>query len=217
MSNDNAPGPAMRIYRVLRVVVLVLMIVVVFLVFHKSKPPVVDTAPEAAETLRAKMEAEQQSADAKQPHAMKLNEAELNSMLSSNLQLARPAAAPAPSPAPSAPAAEQPKDPTIEEVQSSVSDVKISLLEDRVLAYVVFLFHGQELSLQLEGQLGVNDGYLRFTPSAGKLGWLPLPQSVLSSAVVRLFDAPENKEKFKVPPDVSDIRVSGSELVVSYR
>jgi hypothetical protein len=220
-SNSDTPGPAMRVYRVLRVVVLVLMIVVVFLVFHKSKPPEVSTAPDAAETLKAKLEEEQQATDAKKPHAMKLNEAELNSMLSSNLQLAPPAAAPspAPSPTPAAPATapEQAKDPTVEEVQSSVRDVKISLLEDRVLAYVVFLFHGQELSLQLEGQLGVNDGYLRFTPSAGKLGWLPLPQSVLTSAVVRLFDAPENKEKFKVPPEVADIRVSGSELVVSYR
>jgi hypothetical protein len=230
---NNAPGPIMRVYRVFRVIVLLVLIAAILLVFRKSRPPVVSISPDAAATLQAKLEEEQKATDAKEPHALKLNEAELNSMLASNLKLAP--AAPAPStpspPAPSPPASgapshpppgftiapERPKDPTIQEVQSSVRDVKISLLEDRLLAYVVFAFHGQHLSLQLEGQLSVDDGYMRFTPSAGKLGSLPLPHLALDNAVKRLFDSPENKEKFRVPPEVSDIRVSGGELVVSYR
>ena len=227
--NKPPPGPFLRAYRVFRVIVLIVLIAAILLVFKKARPPVVSTAPDAAATLQAKLEEEQRATDAKQPHDLKLNEAELNSMLSSNLQLAPPAPA-APSPAPSSPpsgapshpapgftiAPERKKDPTIEEVQSSVRDVKISLQENSLLAYVVFLFHGQELSLQLEGQLGVNDGYLRFTPSSGKLGSLPLPHLALDNAVRKLFDSPENKEKFQVPPEISDIRVEGGELVVSY-
>jgi hypothetical protein len=192
---NKTPGAFARIYRVLRVVVLLVLIAAILLVFRKSPPPVFDTAPDAAETLRAKLVEERKNADTKQPHALKLNEAELNSMLASGLQLA-PASAPTSSP---------------------VRDVRVSLLEDRVLAYVVFAFHGQDLSLQLEGQLGVNDGYLHFSPAAGKLGSLPLPQIALNNAVARLFDSADNKEKFRVPPEVADIRVSGGELVVSYR
>jgi hypothetical protein len=223
---NKTPGPFLRVYRVFRVIVLFVLIVAILLVFKKARPPVVSTAPDAAATLQTKLEDEQRATDAKQPHELKLNEAELNSMLSSNLQLAPASPSPAPSSPPSAApshpapgftiAPERKKDPTIEEVQSSVRDVKISLQENSLLAYVVFLFHGQELSLQLEGQLGVNDGYMRFTPSAGKLGSLPLPHLALDNAVRKLFDSPENKEKFRVPPEISDINVSGGELVVSY-
>jgi hypothetical protein len=207
----------MRFYKVFRVVVLVVMIVAIALVFRTSPPPPVDRDPNAAQTLQAKLVEEQRQSDAKEPHKLEMNEAELNSMLSQNLQLAPPAKpAPAPAPAPAAPAAPS-KDPTIEEVQSSVRDVKVSLLDSSVRAYVIFAFHGADLSLQLDGQLGVRDGYLRFTPIGGKLGSLPLPQAALDNAVAKLFDSPDNKEKFHVPPDVQDIRVEGNQLVVSYR
>jgi hypothetical protein len=190
MASKNQTGTLAYIYRVFRMAVLLLLIGVIGLVLRKSPPPVVNTAADAAATLQANLEEEKKSANAKQPHALTLNEAELNSMLVSGLQLAS---------------------------SSSVRDVKIRLLDDRVLAYVVFLFHGKELSLQLEGQLSVDDSHLRFTPSAGKLGSLPLPQIALNNAVARLFDSPENKEKLRVPPEVADVRVSGGELVVSYR
>lgn len=199
MAENTTVGPVGRIYRVLRVVVLLVLVAAILLVFRKSPPPVVDTAPDAAETLKAKLVEEQKNADAKQPHALKLNEGELNSLLASGLQLAPT------------------KTPAAAEGQSSVRDVKIGLLDDRVRAYVVFVFHGQELSLQLEGQPGVADGYLRFSPMAGKLGSLPLPQLALNKAVERMLDAPDNKEKFRVPAEISDIRVEGGELVVSYR
>ena len=44
-------------------------------------------------------------------------------------------------------------DPSLEEVQSSMRDVKIDLLEDRLRAYVVFDYRGKNLSLLLEGRL----------------------------------------------------------------
>ena len=203
---SSSPGPIGRIYRVVRWIVLILLLGSIALVLRKAPVPAVDSNPAAKETLHEKLVEEQKASDDKQPHALKMNEAELNSMLASNLQLAPTAAAPAGS-----------KEPTLAEVQSSVRDVKINLLEDRVRAYVLFAFHGADLSLQLEGQLGVRDGHLRFTPSGGKLGSLPLPQVALDNAVTRLFDAPDNQEKFRVPPEVADIRVENYQLVVSYR
>src|SRR5712664_3702952 len=46
-------------------------------------------------------------------------------------------------PTPSGTPAEQ-----VEQVRSSVRDVKVELFEDRVRAYVVFDFHGKNLTLQ---------------------------------------------------------------------
>ncbi len=207
----------LRLYKVFRVVVLIVMIGAIALVLRKSPAPQVDSDPNAAKTLQEKLVEEQRQSDAKQPHKLEMNEAELNSMLSHNLQLAPPAKPAAPAAPPASAPATLGKDPTIEEVQSSVRDVKVSLMDNSVRAYVVFAFHGADLSLQLDGQLGVRDGYLRFTPIGGKLGSLPLPHAALDNAVAKLFDSPDNKEKFRVPPEVQDIRVEGNQLVVSYR
>src|SRR5207245_6585750 len=95
-----------------------------------------------------------------------------------------------PAPAPGNPAAPSEADSTIEEVQSSVRDVKITLAENRVQAYVLFDFHGKDLSLILEGRLHIANGYLRFAPTPGKLGTLPLPQSPPTTRMRPLFSDP---------------------------
>lgn len=105
----------------------------------------------------------------------------------------------------------------IEQVRSTVRDVKVQLIEDRVRAYVVFDFHGKDLSLQLEGKLHSADGYLRFEPLSGQFGAFPIPQSALETAVQRLMDSPENREKFKLPPQMADLRVENGEVVATYR
>ena len=94
--------------------------------------------------------------------------------------------------------------PTLEEVKSNVRDVKILLANDTLTAYVVFDMYGKDLSLTLEGGLRVVDGYLRLAPTAGALGSMPIPQGTLDNAVQRLFDSPENKEKFRLPPHIRD-------------
>ena len=59
---------------------------------------------------------------------------------------------------------------TLEQVQSAVKDVKVDMDGDLVKAYVIFDFHGQDLSLELDGHLGAQNGYIKFDPVAGKLG-----------------------------------------------
>jgi len=214
MADGASPGPIRRFYRVFRWVVLAVMVVVILLVLKKSPPPVVQSDPAAKQRLQAKLEALDKARSAGEPHALKMEEAELNSWLGSNLALAPMAAETATAPtSPPAPTTE----PTIEEVRSTVRDVKLDLLEDSLRAYVLFNFHGQDLSLLLEGRLRVEAGYLRFDPTGGKLGSLPLPQATLDSAVRRLFDSPENRHKFHLPAEIKDIGVRNGELVVSYR
>src|SRR4029077_11019005 len=92
----------------------------------------------------------------------------------------------------------------VEQMRSNVRDFKVQLIEDRVKAYVVFDVHGKDMTLQLEGRLGAQNGYLRFVPLSGEFCVLPIPQSALESAVQRLMDSPENREKLKLPPEISD-------------
>jgi hypothetical protein len=73
------------------------------------------------------------------------------------------------------------------------------------------------MSLDLDGHLVNENGYLKFEPVAGKLGSLPLPQSVLDAAVDKLMSSPENREKMKLPDGVNDIQIVNGQAVVSYK
>lgn len=208
VEDESAPGPFKRFYRVFRWVVLAIIVLVVVLILRQSDPPVIDSDPRAARRVEVKLQDLQKAREAGSPHKLKLKEAEVNSWLGSNLVLR---------PAPEATPAKPAPDPSLEEVQSSMRDVKIDLLDDRLRAYVVFDYRGKNLSLLLEGRLRAENGYIRFEPTAGKLGTLPLPGAVLERSVTRLFESPENREKFRLPAEVADIRVENGELVVSYR
>jgi hypothetical protein len=58
---------------------------------------------------------------------------------------------------------------------------------------------------------------MKFEPVAGKLGSLPLPQSMLDAAVNQLMNSPENREKLRLPDDVNDISIQNGQAVVSYK
>jgi hypothetical protein len=208
------------------------------LMLHKAPAPVVETSPQAAARVEQKFEQVEQAVSNGQPATMRMDQTELNSYLVSHLDIApsananpsqaaaataaqnaasNTAAAPSPGSAPdlSAPAgtsAEQ-----IEQVRSSVKDVKVELIEDRVRAYVVFDFHGKDMTLQLEGKLGAEDGYLHFEPVAGQIGSLPIPKSTLEAAVAKMMESPENREKLKLPNDMSGLKIENGEVVATYK
>jgi hypothetical protein len=210
------------------------------LMFHKAPAPVVETSPQAAARVEQKFEQVEQDVSNGQPATMRMDQTELNSYLVSHLDIAPSAnanasqaatataaqsaasnatavAAPSPGSAPdlSAPAgtsAEQ-----IEQVRSSVKDVKVELIEDRVRAYVVFDFHGKDMTLQLEGKLGAEDGYLHFEPVAGQIGSLPIPKSTLEAAVAKMMESPENRAKLKLPNDMSGLKIENGEVVATYK
>jgi hypothetical protein len=147
-----------------------------------------------------------------------LDETELNSYLSSHLELkgnAAPSAAPSGGTQQSPNTAPTPQE--VEQMRSNVRDFKVQLIDDRVKAYVVFDVHGKDMTLQLEGRLGARDGYLRFEPVSGQIGAFPIPQSALESAVQRMMDSPENRDKLKLPSEISDLRIQNGEIVASYK
>jgi len=224
-----------KLYRTLIWLSFIGIILVLVLVLRKSTPPNVPYDPAAASRVQQKFADADQSKAAGQQPQVALDRTELNSYLQQNLQLessangANPSApAPAANAANASPANGTPSpdptsglaggdQPTLEQVQSSVKDVKVDMDGDLVKAHVIFDLHGKDMSLDLDGHLGTQGGYLKFEPVSGKLGSMPLPQSMLDSVVDKLMASPENREKLKLPDDVSDIQIVNGQAVVSYK
>ncbi len=212
--------PWKRIFRIVRWTTYAIVLVAVLMIMHTAPAPPVVTSSQAATRAEQKIQDVEQAVSAGQPATLRLDETELNSFLASHLDIPSNTAASA-SPASSSPNASAP--PTgsspadIAEVRSSVRDVKVQFIEDRVRAYVVFDFHGKDMTLQLEGRLGASDGYLRFEPVSGQLGALPIPQSTLDAAVHRMMDSPDNREKLRLPAEIADLKIENGEIIASYK
>jgi hypothetical protein len=237
VANDTAPrklSPLRLAFRIVRWTTYLGAIITLLLAFHDSPPPVIVTSPQAAAKVEQKFEAVEQAVASGQPATLRLDQTELNSYLASHLDIAPsgPAKAPSTSTAPNGAASDLPtaNNPAsdlpmpsgtsaeqLEQVRSSVRDVKVELVDDRVRAYVVFDFHGKDMTLQLEGRLTATNGYLRFEPVSGQIGSLPIPQSTLETAVQKMMDSPENREKFKLPADISGLKIENGEVVASYQ
>ncbi len=213
-------------------VTLGLIVFIVVLILRKGTPPPVVTDPSAAARAEEKIRDSQVAQSMGTPHKLELDSTELNSYLNANLATANNVAAqaagnasPAPQTAPAAPVAPAPgaasaaneQTPTLEEVQSSVRDVKVDMVGDVVKAYVVFNFHGQDLSMELDGHIRAEGGYLKFEPISGAIGSMPLPASTLQSVADHILDSPENRDKMKLPAGVNDIRVVDGQVVVNYK
>jgi hypothetical protein len=219
------------VYRVLRWGALVALGAIIVLVLRKSPPPNVAYDPSASARVEQRLAAADQANAAGQPAQVQIDRTELNSYLQQNLQtssLPAPAAAGVPGGGGVGSSDAKPGglstngvpedgSATLDQVQSAVKDVKVDMDGDLVKAYVVFDFHGKDLSLELDGHLGSQDGYLKFVPVAGKLGSLPLPQSTLDAAVQKMMESPENREKLKLPNDISDIHIENGQAVVNYK
>ena len=203
---------------------LALLVVTLLLIFHKRTAPLVPVDSQAAARAAAKLSQAQAAAEQNRPAQVTLDRTELNSYLNSNLELPNSAPkpdaaatidAPNPIPVPSSDVASGER--SVAEVQSAVKDVKVDIVDDVVKAYVVFDFHGKDMSLELDGHLSSADGYLHFEPTAGSLGSLPLPQSTLDAAVARLMSSPENREKLKLPPGINNIKIENGQVVIDYQ
>jgi len=210
-------------FRLLRWSTYLTALITLILLLHKTPPPPVQASPQAEARAEQKLQMAQESASQGEKVTLTLDENELNSFLASRLGSASNAAVPAGTTASATDAGETTQGPgaptaaDVEQMQSSVRDVKVQMEGDQVHAYVVFNVHGRDMTLNLVGRLATKDGYLRFEPLSGQLGGLPIPQSALESAVQRLMDSPENRDKLKLPPDIEDMHIENGQLVATYQ
>jgi len=212
-------------YRVFRWIALAVLIVALALILRGSKPPQVIVPPGAAEEAEGKIQQFQSAVRQGAEGKLELTQPELNAWLLDNLALRREGRETiAPQTQESlidlakAVTGGQPlKRMPAEQARSTIRDVKIELQENMLRLYAIFDMHGMDLSLELEGRIYASEGYIRLEPTGGKLGSLPLTAGTLQATVKRLFDSPENKEKFKLPPYIQNIAVVNNSLVVTAR
>jgi hypothetical protein len=231
------PALFKKLYRLLSWMSLAGLVLTLGLVLRKSPAPQIPYDPSAAARVEQKFNAADQARASGRPSQVQLDRTELNSYLTQNLVLpeqgqtgtsgaVQASGAPAGSAAQSSGGTDSAspasalggnEQPTLEQVQSAVRDVKVDMDGDVVKAYVIFDFHGKDMSLELDGHLRSENGYLRFVPISGKLGSLPLPQSTLDSAVEKMMSSPENREKLRLPADVNGIEIVDGHAVISYK
>jgi hypothetical protein len=200
------PGLFSVLFRFIRWGLVLGCLAALFMMFRQAPPPTVAVDPEGAQKAMGKLQAAQEAAAQGQAVAVPLTEAELNAWLRSNLALSGGTAPPGGG-----------GQPTQEQVQSSMKDVKLHLAGDQIHAYALFNVYGRDMSLQLTGKLHVKDGRLRLDATEGLLGTLPIPKATLGSATSSLFDSPANREKFMLPANISDVQVQNGNLVISYK
>lgn len=206
------PGLLSRVFRVLPWISLTVTISILLLILRQAPPLPIQTDPDAANRVAEKMAQLQTAVQTSQPHALTLNEAELNQWMRDNLAIASThQAQQAGIPIPSG------SDPNIQEVQSALKDVRMNLMGNQLRAYALFVLYGKEVSLQLDGTITTQGGYIRLQPTAGKLGSLPIPSSTLDSVVHQLFDSPTNRDKFQLPSQIESVRVENNSLIISTR
>jgi hypothetical protein len=225
-ATSKRDGPFRRFLRIFRWFALAGAILGFYFMLRPSAPPPIVATHAAAKRAEAKIEEFQSSIGQGTEYRLEMDEAELNGWLSENLALKKttgsgiersqssPSSTDQANPAPHDPSTEKE---ALEQIRSSVRDVRIEILADTLRIYALFDMHGMDVSLELEGRPEVRDGYIKMEPVRGKLGSLPLMAGTLKSVVDRLFESPENKEKFKIPPDIRDVRVEQGRLVVVSR
>ena len=204
VEEEVAPQPSLlrRAYLILRIASPVLLIICIFLVFSLPTPPKVDRNAEATERAQQKLAGVHQAIqNGGAPYDLHFSETELNSVLAEALRPPDPASSPGLT-------AEQ------REANESIRDLRFKLKDDRIHVYVAFRFHGKMLTLSLTGKVRVQDHQLRLDADSGRFGSLPLPSPVLERAMRKVFDSPENREKFRLPDYIQDVRVEDGTMVL---
>jgi hypothetical protein len=221
------PSPLRKLYRVFRWACLGLLLTVLVLILWPAQPPRIPVSPEAMQRAEVKVSEFQDSASRGRASSIELEEAEVNGWIASNLALKSSTSSISRDPAPSDDArmeiARKAMNPgtaplsSPEEIRSSIKDLRVELKDDSLSLYASFEANGMPFSLELSGRLAVQEGYLRMVPLAGKLGSLPLTVPVLDAALKRIFESPENREKFHLPPQIRDVRIQNGRLVIDSR
>ncbi|MGH7182227.1 MAG: hypothetical protein ACREJN_09655, partial [Nitrospiraceae bacterium] len=206
------PGLLYRVFRSLQWISLTLSVGVLFLILRQSPPLTIQTDPQAADRVAEKMAQLEMAVQAGKPHAVTLNEGDLNQWMRDNLDIA--SAHQTPQAGISVPAGNEPN---VQEVQSALKDVRMNLIGNQLRAYAIFALYGEEISLQLDGTIETQGGYIRLNPTAGKLGSLPIPSLTLNFVVRQLFDSPQNRDKLQLPPQIESIRIEKNTLVIVTR
>jgi hypothetical protein len=95
-------------------------------------------------------------------------------------------------------------------------DFRVRLIGNQIEAFIVLGRRGTEVTVDLEGKLYSQEGRLQFDPIAGRIGELRLPQGILISAMRQALSGPEERQRLRLPPDITDLQVENSQVLLRY-
>jgi hypothetical protein len=210
------PSQLIRIFCLAGLLALILALI---LILRSPSAPQIKIAPDSARKAEAKIQQLQSSIREGQSATIQMDQSELNAWFNANLVTNRPHEFQASDSQDSESGSpEKPMNtlsPTeLDQAQSTLRDVKAELQDDLAKLYATVNFHGKNVLLELDGYVSVQDGYLRLDCTGGKIGSLPLPSSALRAIENRIFNASQNKDKFKLPPEIQDVRIENSRLTI---
>jgi hypothetical protein len=176
-------------------VVIIFCAIVVVMVFHKIPPPVVRVDPQAAFRLQADLRQLELAQGSGAPKISQVDEAELNSYL--QVLLSR-------------------NQGQINQ-DERVEDLRIKLQGDILRFYAAYISQGKELTFSVATRLHTMNGYVAFDPVDAKVGALPLPQAALRAALQRSMQSAKFQERMRLPPNLKDIQIQDSHIVITYK
>src|SRR5262249_37450911 len=106
----------------------------------------------------------------------------------------------------------EPQAPT--EPEPKVQTLQVAMQGDEIIGQFVVNRMGKDIYVTMAGRLEGKDGYATLHPTLVKVGDLTVPISWVDDALQKKLAEPENREKLKLPPYVSSIRVENGELVI---
>jgi len=99
--------------------------------------------------------------------------------------------------------------------QPEVKDYQVSFDGDIARGQFLTQIAGKDVYVTLDGHLSSKDGYATFDATEFKVGDLSIPVSLVNDALQRKLS--EQRDRLKLPDDVSGIRVENGELVMTQK
>jgi hypothetical protein len=96
-----------------------------------------------------------------------------------------------------------------------VKDYQVNFDGDVVRGQFLTQVAGKDVWVTLAGHLGSNDGYATFVPTEFKVGDLNVPVSLVNDALQKKLA--EQRDRLKLPDNVSGIKVENGELVMTQK
>jgi len=99
--------------------------------------------------------------------------------------------------------------------QPEVKDYQVNFDGDVARGQFLTQIAGKDVYVTLAGHLGSKDGYATFDPTEFKVGDLSIPVSLVNDALQKKLG--EQRDRLKLPNDISAIRVENGELVMTQK
>lgn len=225
---------AFSFYKLLRLLIVIGMLAVVALMLKKPGQPAVPIVPEKvaveAQEFSAKLEQLKSASErGESGAAVAFTSDEVNSFIAdASVRAAQPGSTPSASqPEPVPAASEEAQAETapatqaavldaaaIEQVRAAIKQTQLAFEGDEVIAQAVVQRYGQDIYVTVRGKLGVQNGYVAFTPTGFKIGSLSVPVSMVGERLQAKLAEPDNREKMKLPDFISDLRVENGQLKI---